>query len=495
MRKLISLIISTCILLQPIAVNGEVLMSNTKAKISNNTANIVKFDPTKVTPTIVTASNSVVDDKSVSSMISKNNVVSAINGGFFNSYYNSGKTIAFPDNCAKVYATLIKDGKLINGGGNDNTIIGFDASGNAIVDKVDIKSQVNFNDKFDILVWGVNNNYGGEPTMYFTSEMTLPVNISSSYTNIYIKDNQVTKIEKGGKFTVPKGTSVLVVPNSIMERNEGFGRYIAVGDKAVFSYEIQPENTDISKWKNVTQAMGGGALLVAKGKNVASNNTYSDPKQAPNTVLQRSFIGVTSKGQIIMGESVSSFNDIANYLVKQDVTEAIALDGGASSMLYSNGSYLQSAGRELASVLTFNKKDNSGISAVKTDSKILIDGEEVALPAYTIQGNTYFKLRDLAYYLADTDMKFAMGYDSEKGAILIVAGEEYDKNDHTFSENTAVAAAKKSTYPTYINDTKYDFTAYVIGGNTHYKLRDIGDALGFKVGYNTDLGQIEIKTK
>ena len=33
---------------------------------------------------------------------------------------------------------------------------------------------------------------------------------------------------------------------------------------------------------------------------------------------------------------------------------------------------------------------------MKNTSKILIDGEEVSLKAYTIKGNNYFKLRDLA---------------------------------------------------------------------------------------------------
>ncbi len=496
MKKLIALIVGMCILTQPMRVTAESVMVNSKATISGNSTNIVKFDPTKVTASIVTANNSVVDDTKASNMISKNKVVGAINGGFFNSYYNSGKAISFPDNCAKVYATLIKDGRLINGGGTGNTIIGFDANGNAVIDRVDVKSKVNFNDKFDILVWGVNNNYAGEATMYFTSEMTLPVTISKDWTNIYIKDDKVTKIEKGGKFTVPKGTSVLVVPNSIMERNEGFGRYIAVGDVAEFSYEIEPRNTDKNKWANITQAMGGGSLLVANGKNVTKDNTYSDSKQAPNVVLQRSFIGVTSKGQVIMGEGVSSFNDIANYLIKNGVTEAMALDGGASSMLYSNGVYLQSAGRELASILTFNKSTaTDGINATKTNMKILIDGNEVDLPAYTIQNTTYFKLRDLAYYLADTDLYFSVGYDSSKDAVVLNSGKVYDKSNHQFTSNSATAQAKKSVYPTYINGRKYDFTSYVIGGNSHYKLRDIGEALGFTVGFNSDLGQIEIKTK
>ncbi len=492
MKKLVAILLSACILVQPLTVNAETLITNSTATISGNTANLVQFDPTKVEAQIVTANKSVVDDTNATNMINKTNVLAAINGGFFNSYYNASKAMTFPENCAKVYATLIQNGKLTNGGGTA-TLIGFDAGGSAVVDKVDIKSNVRFNDKFDVLVWGVNNNYSGEPTVYYTQEMTLPVTFSNAYTIIYMKDNAVTSITKGGTFKVASGQSVLVVPNSIMTRNEGFGWNIAVGDSAIFNYAIEPKNTDASKWANVTQAMGGGSLLVANGANVAADNTYTDPKQAPNTVLQRSFIGVTSSGKVIMGESVSSFNDIANYLIKCGVTSAMALDGGASSMLYSNGSYQQSAGRELASILTFNKI--TGTTATKTDSKILIDGQEVALPAYTIESQTYFKLRDLAYFLASTDMGFSVGYDGAKGAVVVTSGGKYDTNSHVFSNDAATQKAQKANYSTYINGKKYDFTAYVIGGTTHYKLRDIGDALGFKIVFNAELGQIEIKTK
>ncbi len=493
MKKIGIILLSTLLCTQVTIVSAENLASSSTATLSGNSTNIVKLNPTKVTPKVGLANGSVVDDISAPNMLSKDKTVAAVNGGFFNAYYSSGNTISFPSNCAKNYATIIKDGELINGGGTGITLAGFNSSGNAVIDKVTVKSQVQFNDKLDILVWGVNNHYSGEPTMYFTDEMTLPVEISSNYTNIYIANNKVTKITNGGKVIVPKNTSVLVVPNSIMTRNEGYGKFIAVGDKAVFSYEIEPQNTDKSRWQNVTEAMGGGALLVANGKNESKNNTYSDAKQSPTMVLQRSFIGVTKDGQIVLGEGVTSFDAISNYLIKNGVVEAMALDGGASSMLYANGTYLQSAGRELASVLTFTKNDNTSQGATKTNSKILINGNQVDIPAYTINSTTYFKLRDLAYFLADTNLGFTVGYDDSKSAIVLEKGE-YNKNTHQFAINTGVAKVQKSTFPTYVNGKKYDFVAYVIGGNTHYSLRDIGDALGFKVGWNARFGQIEIIT-
>ena len=57
--------------------------------------------------------------------------------------------------------------------------------------------------------------------------------------------------------------------------------------------------------------------------------------------------------------------------------------------------------------------------AVENTSAILIDGEEVSLKAYTIKGNNYFKLRDLAAALC-----FNVGWDNAAKTIAITTVEE-----------------------------------------------------------------------
>ena len=46
----------------------------------------------------------------------------------------------------------------------------------------------------------------------------------------------------------------------------------------------------------------------------------------------------------------------------------------------------------------------------------------------------------------------------------------------------------------YLGDTALDLTAYEIGGNNYFKLRDLGAALDFDVQWNGDLQTVAIDT-
>ncbi len=489
MKKLISLVLVTTMLVSSVtSVYGNVSVGNTK--ISNNTVNIVKFDPTDYEAQIITANGSVVDDANVKNMISSN-VVVAVNGGFFHAYYDKNKPITFRDNMPMSYSNIIVDGRLINRGGLQ-TMIGFKSNGEAIIDDVDVQFKVIIKDGFELKVPGINNYLIDSVPNYFTSEMTLPINLGNNFTGYYIKNGKVVDIVNGGKVTVPKGKDLLVMHNDLVNKYKGYDRNLNIGDNAKLVFSFEPENTNKSDWESVQNALGAGSLIVKNGKNVSSEIKYTDKKQNPNTVLQRSFIGVTRNGELIIGEGSASFNDTANYLINKGVVNAMYLDGGASSMLYADGRYLQNAGRELNNILVF--KDTSA-TARKNDANIILDSKQIEIPAYSIDGNTYFKLRDLAYYFSDTSVGFNINYNKEKNAIEVVSGKPYKKESHKFSESKEKANAKKSVFPTYFNGKEHALGAYVIDGNTYYKLRDIGDILGFNVGWNTELEQIEIKTK
>jgi len=41
----------------------------------------------------------------------------------------------------------------------------------------------------------------------------------------------------------------------------------------------------------------------------------------------------------------------------------------------------------------------SAVTAIPTASTVLVDGQNIAFDAYNIDGNNYFKLRDIAYVI------------------------------------------------------------------------------------------------
>ena len=57
--------------------------------------------------------------------------------------------------------------------------------------------------------------------------------------------------------------------------------------------------------------------------------------------------------------------------------------------------------------------------------KVKVNGVEQTPQAYLIDGNNYFKLRDLAMMLRETPSRFEVGYDSETKTVTMTPGKDY----------------------------------------------------------------------
>lgn len=329
--------------------------------IGGGTANLVAVSMREGrTGQIVLAGGSVVEDAAGADLVAaqqnsgEGTVVAAINGGFFNSYYNAGAARAYPGNCPQIYNTVIKDGKVVNAGGY-KPVLGFGTDGKPMIDKVGFRTMIKLGNGFSVGTWGVNYLYD-EPdaTMLFTDELTLPVAVPAASTMVFIKDNAVQKITSGGSLQVPAGTDVLVYNSAVAKEEQDHGRFPKVGESALVYYNAEPRNTaNTALWNNMLTVVGGGSILLLDGWVATDQNPeFTEGKQQPDVVAQRSFVAVTYNGDLLMGTAKASFNQIAAYLKGQGVKDAMAMDGGASSMLYAEGSgYLTQPGRRLASIL------------------------------------------------------------------------------------------------------------------------------------------------
>ena len=126
---------------------------------------------------------------------------------------------------------------------------------------------------------------------------------------------------------------------------------------------------------------------------------------------------------------------------------------------------------------------------VLSPQNLRVNGAKIACEKYNIDGSNYFKLRDIAMVLSGTGSRFSVGWDGEKKVISVVAGESYDPNgsELDLSGGDKSATAVPSTQTLLINGVERgDLSAYNIGGNNFFKLRDLGDALGFQVNYDKE---------
>ncbi len=135
-----------------------------------------------------------------------------------------------------------------------------------------------------------------------------------------------------------------------------------------------------------------------------------------------------------------------------------------------------------------------GPAANPTSSKVLVNGKEVAFDAYTIDGSNYFKLRDLAFVLNGTEKQFEVGWDNASKTITLTSGQGYTANGSEMAKGSGAQSASVSASKLLIDGKEVSLTAYTIGGNNYFKLRDIGQAFDFGIGWDNATKTITIDT-
>ena len=142
------------------------------------------------------------------------------------------------------------------------------------------------------------------------------------------------------------------------------------------------------------------------------------------------------------------------------------------------------------------KTETDTNTAISFPQTVLVDGKEITFYTYALVDEkggitNYVKLRDVAAALNGTKAQFEVGWD---GSINLETGKRY----------TAVGGELIQTFdgdkpyvvgdtPVNVNGSPADLAAITLwddnGGNYNYfKLRDLGKALGFNVGWSADKG-------
>jgi hypothetical protein len=159
----------------------------------------------------------------------------------------------------------------------------------------------------------------------------------------------VTAAAPRGPVSIAPGTAVLVARGTAGAKLQAEA---PVGATVTLRLILQPA------WSTVSDAIGGGPVLVRHGKPIyRADEAFSTAQLAPRA--PRSAIGQTASGDVLLvttdgrqpGYSVGMTNfDLAQALVRLGAVQAMALDSGGSSTLAFDGAVLNSPsdGRERA---------------------------------------------------------------------------------------------------------------------------------------------------
>lgn len=128
------------------------------------------------------------------------------------------------------------------------------------------------------------------------------------------------------------------------------------------------------------------------------------------------------------------------------------------------------------------KEEVKTVDVKATTQKVKLDGKDVVIYGYNIDGYNYFKLRDLAAVLKDSKAKFGVEY--KDGVVTLTKAADYKVVDSDQKEVKAMSKGMLTNDKVLVGDKTLTATAYKIDDLNYYKLRDLGKELGFGVGYD-----------
>lgn len=131
-----------------------------------------------------------------------------------------------------------------------------------------------------------------------------------------------------------------------------------------------------------------------------------------------------------------------------------------------------------------------------TVQSVTLDGKPAALEVCYIGDTGYYKLRDVAMLLSGTDKRFEVVWNRAANSIELLPNTAYTPVGGEMSTAAAgkLRFSKKTGSAVLLYGEPIGVEAYCIGENNYFKLRDLGDALGFRVEWDKTSGTVVLTT-
>lgn len=139
--------------------------------------------------------------------------------------------------------------------------------------------------------------------------------------------------------------------------------------------------------------------------------------------------------------------------------------------------------------------DDGGVNAVLGNRTVVLNGETVQVQSYSIDGDSYLAIRDVAELLKDTECSFSISVDSANSVIDVSRGGAYTSvGTELIAGSDQASTCVSSGWKLHIDGINISTDAYNIGGSNYYKLQALGSALGFDVDCSDDGDTVVVST-
>ncbi len=133
--------------------------------------------------------------------------------------------------------------------------------------------------------------------------------------------------------------------------------------------------------------------------------------------------------------------------------------------------------------------------AESTNATVFVNGKNISFDAYNIEGNNYFKLRDLAMAVSGSNKQFEVEWDESVGAINLISNKGYTPRGGELAEGVrGKVQCTPGTSEIFKDRQQVYMKAYNIRGNNYFKLRDMAKLFDIGIGWNPHAETIEINT-
>lgn len=248
------------------------------------------------------------------------------------------------------------------------------------------------------------------------------------------------------------------------------------GDYAYLQGKVDPYETYDSSWSVTLTADEVRQKLVAAGYSIGTVANVEVTKRTDTDNVNEVAVTDTDGKQVVIS--------------KDDTRTVFGLD----SIRYTITA--NTAKTAAVTPVSTTMPQPASLKITPSTHAIKIDGKTVDPQGYNIEGNNYYKLRDVAYLLSGTDRQFDVTWDAENNRIVLTSGKAYQQtgDEMTGSVSSIIQNLSASDSTIVLDGKSVSLTGYRVNGNNYYMLRDLGDALDFFVDFDEETDTVIVQS-
>lgn len=312
-------------------------------------------------------------------------------------------------------------------------------------------------------------------------------------------------VVRAALFDAGGGTPLLWVAwgdDSYIDEN---GRTVLTGDYGDQVYGFGGGRIIRCPWMTTLLRAGENGVIVQKKGSYYSDfaEDFSMYRLTGGGIMAAPFATGTHdpfNGSTLNGQKVNYVFDLTSLYEKAEpgVQILLSAESGLADMLFLSGVWSDGAAMRDALLAYAEAKAPAAPEklAYASAQTVNVDGRDIEFQCYALKdekGNptNYIKLRDLAILLNGSAAQFDVGWD---GSVNILPHTAYTPNGSELrTPFSGDRAYRDSDAVTKIGGQAVPLSAFMLtdnagGGYTYYKLRDLGEAIGFNVGWSADRG-------